>query len=213
MAGTEKLEGKVLSRSLEMLNDVTNTLEYFGVRCSLDGGTALGVIREGRLLPWDTDMDIAIDATELKKLKLALWVLFFKGYRVRTRRLFKATEPLAKNAVRVVKVWRRKWLFLKGPEMLDIFVRYKKDDMCYWVLGGNKKSQVTIVNSMPAIFHDELKKVAFNNKDFFVAADEDGFLTYRYGDWRTPVKEWNAFEHDGAILTSISNRQSTPPAA
>ena len=199
MAGIEKLEGKVLARSLSMLNEVTDTLDRYKIQYSLDGGTALGVIREGRLLPWDTDMDIAIDSSQLIELKPALWALFFKGYRIRIRRLRTAAYPISEGAVRVIKVWRRKWLFFKGPEMLDIFVRHKDADLCYWILGGDKKSQRVALNSMPVKFHDELKKILFNNKYFYIAKDDDSFLTYRYGEWRTPVKQWDAFKNDGAI--------------
>lgn len=33
-----------------------------------------------------------------------------------------------------------------------------------------------------------------------VPADVEGYLAYRYGDWRTPVRDWCYWEDDGAIV-------------
>lgn len=196
MAGKATLQGEVLQQSLTMLNTVAEECDRASIRLALDGGTALGVVREQRLLPWDTDMDLAIDWEDLprfKRLMLRLWCLH--GYRIRFRRASKDIGPFRKGDIRVIKVWKRKFLFFKGDVMMDVFVRKQQGGKSHWLLGRRN----LVLNAMPEKFHCDLTHIDFNGRQFFVPADTDEFLTYRYGDWRTPVKEWDAFEHDGAI--------------
>lgn len=195
MAGKFFLEKKSIDRALILLRDVVAALENAGVRYSLDGGTALGVIREGRLLPWDTDIDLAVDSSDLPRLKYAAIILFFKGYRIRFRRAEVQAGPLALGDVRVVKIWKRRFFFLRG-EMIDIFLRYSENENCYWLLGGKDRMSLC---KMPARFHNELSSIQFNGRNYIIPRDWDEFLTYRYGDWRIPVKAWDAFVNDGSI--------------
>jgi hypothetical protein len=104
---------------------------------------------------------------------------------------------MQQGCVRLIKVWRRKFLFFKGDQLLDIFVHYNQDDKIYWALGSDKDE--IVLNSMPIGFHQNLKTIFFDKKLYWIPAEDDAFLTYRYGDWRTPVKEWNAFTQDGAL--------------
>ena len=196
MAGTKPLVGINLTKSLAMLHEVTSLFDQHQSPYALDGGTALGVIRENRLLPWDTDMDIAVDEGAVEPiLKLLKGLSFFK-YRIRTRKLSNDIGHIKKDKIRLIKVWTRKYFLFKGDELLDIFVRFSKDDQVFWVLGHDHIA----VNAMPKKFHTQLKKIHFDQKDYWIPEEEDEFLTYRYGNWRVPVKEWDAFKNDGALV-------------
>ena len=39
-----------------------------------------------------------------------------------------------------------------------------------------------------------------NDRTYPVPGDVDGYLSLRYGDWRTPVRDWCYWEDDGAIV-------------
>lgn len=196
MAGKATLQGDVLQESLRMLNTVSDECERAGIRLALDGGTALGVVREQRLLPWDTDMDLAIDWEAVPYLRRLAFRLFFRhGYRIRFRHATRDIGPYRKGDIRVMKIWKRKFFLLKGDVLMELFVRKQQDGKAYWLLGNDHP----VLNAMPDKFHCNLTRIDFNGRQFYVPADTDEFLTYRYGDWRTPVKEWDAFEHDGAI--------------
>ena len=107
--------------------------------------------------------------------------------------------PFKKGECRIIKIWDRKYKFFKGNVLLDIFVRYPLDDKSCWAIGDRNAGQGLIINSMPLEFHKETMPVTLDNIEHMVPADKDGFLTYRYGDWKKPVKEWNSYFMDGAI--------------
>lgn len=67
MAGGVRLEGVVAEKATQMLNEVVDILDRNNVEYMLDCGTLLGVIRENRLLPWDTDVDLCIDSFSVAK--------------------------------------------------------------------------------------------------------------------------------------------------
>ena len=195
MSGRFFLDHASLPHALALINDVALTLSCHGVTYSLDGGTALGIIREGRLLPWDTDIDLAVDAKDWRKLKNAGISLFLKGYRVRFRRAKSDAGPISRGDIRVMKIWRRRFFFFKG-EMVDVFLRYIEDENCYWLLEGKDRKALC---KMPVRFHNQLTSVYFNGINHNIPLNWDEFLTHRYGDWRTPVINWDAFVDDGSI--------------
>ena len=50
-----------------MMNDVHLLLTHFGVKYWICGGTILGLVRHGGIIPWDDDVDIEILKSDLKK--------------------------------------------------------------------------------------------------------------------------------------------------
>lgn len=199
MAGKKTLEGKVLTDALQMLKDVSCTLKDLNTAYALDGGTALGAMREGRLLPWDTDMDIAIDSSDADKISKIIESLILKGYFVKALYFKENDTPFKKGECRIIKIWNKKYRFFKGDVLLDIFIRYSWEGKSYWAIGDRNAGQGLIINSMPLKFHTETTNIVLDNIEHMVPTDKDGFLTYRYGDWKKPVKEWNSYFMDGAI--------------
>ena len=81
MAGTVKLTGKYAVIAEKMLHDVAEILDKSNVPYVLEAGTLLGVVREDRLLPWDTDMDITITRNYAEALLKNRWRFGLTGYR------------------------------------------------------------------------------------------------------------------------------------
>ncbi len=194
MANFTTLEGENYENALAMLKDVTDILEGFGIRYWLECGTLLGVIREGRLLPWDTDIDLYILAEDVPLLRKAFWKLFFKGYRAKISRMKVDHFPLKKGAPRIAKVRNRDGLFHRGPLLIDIFIKHAPGDGFLYNVLMNKNE--CVVQKAPSEMLAETTLVDFGGKQYPVPAKYDEYLTYRYGDWRTPVKEWSTYEND-----------------
>ncbi|MFC1887793.1 LicD family protein [Candidatus Cloacimonadota bacterium] len=197
MAGSNKLEGKNVDIALKLLHDVTLELERSSIPYWLEGGTLLGVIRENRLLPWDNDMDISMYKTDQKKIIPTLLRLLFKGYRISVKKYRRNIGPFKKGELRMIKIRNYEPFLRKGKVMLDIFLKRKLGNEYFWTVGVKSP----VLKSAPASFYDVLTWVDFNNKKYMISKDYDGYLTYRYGDWKIQVKTWNFKKDDKAIVT------------
>jgi phosphorylcholine metabolism protein LicD len=57
-----------------------------------------------------------------------------------------------------------------------------------------------VLKSTPAHFTESLATIGFKGKDYLIPSDFDGYLSYRYGTWREPQKEWDFRVDDQAIV-------------
>ncbi len=193
MAGSRKLEGKHLQRCLRMLESVTETFDAHGLPYWLEGGTLLGVIREQRLLPWDTDIDLSIRAEDITLLTACLPALRRQGLRLRLKHVEQHEPPFPPGAPRLLKIRSRRLYFFRGDALIDVFIKYRHGDDYHWLIGTRTHK------SAPARFYDELGSVTFNGRRYSIPRDVEDYLAFRYGDWRTPVTEWNTFRDDLAV--------------
>lgn len=194
MAGSRTLTGKNLDAAMKMLADICGVLDQAGVHYMLDAGTLLGVVRENRLLPWDNDMDLCVPRTEFDKLVGVLDQFHALGYKTQVRKHERDDPPMLKSNERIIKVWVPKMVFFKAV-LLDIFIKTKVDDQYVWAEGITRYAR----KATPARFLDELKRVEFHGREYPIPVDAEDYLTHRYGDWRTPKKEWDHIHDDKAL--------------
>lgn len=199
MSGKNTLEGKNLEVALEMLRKVTAVFEEANIKYSVTAGTLLGIVRENRLLPWDRDMDLRIFYKDSEKILRSIRKIRKAGFKVRIRYQEKEDPPLKKGDVRILKIYSRKHFFLKGDVMMDCFVATKFDGKYIWSCGGERKYTKKAV---PGHFYDNLEKVTFEGKEYYLPVEREDYLAYRYGDWQTPKKKWRFTKDDLAIIAT-----------
>jgi hypothetical protein len=188
MGGTKKLTGKYLAKALKMLKDVTQILENEGIPYILDGGTLLGIVRENRLLPWDTDLDAAVRGEHAKRVFAVRWRMWLAGYRTRIRRYKKDMGPFKKGMPRLLRIQTRKFFFFKDVSLMDIFFKTLFDNEYFWVVDDKRP----VLKSCPRDYYERLSKIDFNGKAYSVPQDYKGYLTNHYGDWQVVKKDWNS---------------------
>lgn len=201
MPGSKALSGELNEKAVAMLETVTEILEKYQVRYMLDCGTLLGIVREQRILPWDDDMDISVRYDSLKALKKVQYHLWLKGFRARMIKSAHSYGPIEKGAVRILKVKDTKGL-RRGDLQLDIFVKYPDENGTDLLMVGGDKTP--IIQAFDGKYFDQLTYVNFEGKNYPIPTDFDGYLTARYGDWRTPVKDWNYLEDDQSKITDLT---------
>ncbi|MFH1850931.1 MAG: LicD family protein [Candidatus Neomarinimicrobiota bacterium] len=198
MSGKIKLQGRYRRIAEKLLKRITGVLYSCGIPYWLDYGTLLGIVREQRLLPWDSDMDISIARKDLDRLLANLWRFRIRGYKVRIRYHRQDDHPLKKGSVRLIKIFNRKYLVARGDVMLDIFVNTRVEEAYTLVMGIKNYTRF----SVPAHYFDNLGTIRFRDRPYSVPAEYEEYLAYRYGDWRTPREDWNFYKDDLAISNS-----------
>lgn len=196
MGGTRTLQDEHLAKTLGMLSAVSQALDAAGVRYWLEGGTLLGVVREGRLLPWDTDVDLATTDDQIPRLLKALPAMRRAGCRITLRYHEHYQQPFPTGLLRILKIRDRRMYFFRGPVLIDLLIKYRSGNNYYWSVG--KPRQRTVLSS-PSHFYESLETIEFNGHTYRRPADINNYLTHRYGQWRVPVRSWSCFKDDNAI--------------
>jgi len=186
MPGSLKLVGKhaqVANKTLSLLGRIFDEkkIDYI-----LEGGTLLGIVREDRLLPWDTDIDISVRSDQAEKIVSQLWRFWIRGYKTRVKRFKKDVGPFKKGDIRIIKI-QRHILYLKRFEMVDIFVKYKVGDE-YLNIVGKKPA---IIRNFPSVYLENCEKIEYRGQLYRAPINKEEYLELIYGDWKTPKKEWD----------------------
>lgn len=188
MGGKATLDNRLAPKARRALHLVAHLLEKNGIKYCLESGTLLGIVREGRLLPWDNDLDLFVDSADAHKLGKLKWPLFIRGFVIKEDRVKEEFGPLHCGNLRILKIksWR---LFSSRKQrlLIDLFVKYPEGERYYWSVGKKR----TVNKSVPRHHYDTLSSIEFDGKVFPIPSDIDDYLTCRYGEWRTPVQEWD----------------------
>jgi hypothetical protein len=192
VGGQFPLVGARREAATKMLHTVCRLLDAERVPYVLEAGTLLGIVREQRLLPWDTDVDITVIAEHAEALLAMRPRLWRAGYRTRVRRVPGSVGPFAQRTPRLLKVQTRRWLLFKDAGLMDIFIKYRVGDKYHWIIGDRDP----VWKQAPAHFYERTARRLFDGYEFRVPEDAEGYLAYHYGpDWRTPVTTWD-FRYD-----------------
>lgn len=208
MASKVKLTGKYAKLANKMLRDVSALLYKYNIPYVLEAGTLLGIVRENRLLPWDNDVDITITSHYLNDLLKKRLNFFLHGYKLKIRRYKKDMGPFKKDMVRLIKVCKKNFYLFSEENLLDIFVKYPVGDEYQWTIGEKKP----VLKGVPKKYYDNHTELEYQNRKYSVPEDYEGYLECHYGDWRTPVKEWN-FRTDDQSVKEIWYKQDDPEKA
>ena len=199
-------------KSIEVLKSVIEVLNRLNIDYYLDFGTLLGAVRDGKLIPWDDDIDISIlNQSDCKKLPEALKILkkeyslrpslltYRKSYEKRAKKnreiFHQGVEFTSPDNCSIAKVRdNRFWIFGRGNICIDIFCKYEKSEKLYWEAYGK-------VNSVPSnLLSGELTEIDFYGLKCKIPKDYENYLEYKYGEsWRVPNREWSHDTEDFSI--------------
>jgi len=197
-----KLTDKNLLRANKVLFDIIDFFEKENIIYYLEGGTLLGIVRDGCLLPWDHDIDLSIsvknaDLFAKNKKKLAK-----KGYRITERKIHKDLGGFKKGEYRIFKV-KKFWpsilkiffpIFQRYMVVADIFVKANDDDYTYW-------QAMEKIMRVDKKYYSSYEIVKYMDRHIKVPHDYKGYLTEKYGDWSVPKKEWICGKDEKTIIT------------
>lgn len=201
-----RLNGNTLHRARKMLHDIVSYLRSQGIDYHLEGGTLLGLARDGELIEWDFDLDLSVGEGSAEKFLRRRHLLWLKGYRVTSRRSRISYGPISKGDIRILKV---KHIFSSMAAIFsrsvrqnllvaDIFVKFKNGEDAYWIA----KKRVMRASAIHYSGHDTLH---YRGVDYRVPVDYPGYLTSKYGNWSVPVREWNCADDEKTVIAGVTH--------
>lgn len=136
-------------------------------------GTLLGIARDGRLIPWDDDIDLAIFEEDLEKIK----------------------ERLLENVNRFEEILKIE-MYTREQSNGDIIAImidcYEDEEKLFnisldtiFIEGDNARQDL---NDTPLHYFIGKDEILFEGHKINVPKNYEEYLTYTYGDWRTVKK-------------------------
>lgn len=180
---TESLAEKILL-------SVCGTLNNHNIRYHLDAGTLLGIYRDGALIPWDDDLDVAVTSERVGELEVVM-PLILKGLKSSTNFEWVCDKHYAQRTFGAVKKGALRSFKLRCPErsdtlpMLDIFIKYILGEQMDYVIASRGLRMPSKHMLLP------LEMYKFKEQVVFFPHEPDTYLTLHYGDWRIPMRDWN----------------------
>jgi hypothetical protein len=162
-----RLEGK---GAWQAIIDLTDALDTAGIPFFFAAGTALGLVREGRPLDLDGDIDVGVVDPDWDRERL------LRLFEQDPRFDFDLVHPRTKKV----------GLKHRGGSPVDLFRFYEED--------GQLWHDAVFVRWHNQPFAVERRVV--NGLSVPLPAEVDRYLTENYGDWRTPRPGFDAFTDD-----------------
>jgi phosphorylcholine metabolism protein LicD len=195
------LTEKNLIKAQKVLYDVVSFLESERIDYHLEGGTLLGLVRDGELLPWDHDVDLSISINDAEKFAGRRWKFFLKGYRVSTRRMIEDIGAFKKGQYRIFKIKRFlpsiiKWAFPVAKKFMvvaDIFVKASDSHYTYW----QARDKIMRVDKK---YYSNHEIIEYNGLKLRAPFKYHNYLTDKFGEWKTPVKEWDCGKDEKTVI-------------
>jgi len=208
-------------QSLDEVFELAHLFHNHGVNYWLDSGTLLGVIRDGCLLKGD-DIDVSVWETDEAALSSILRELrnqySIRTMRYRGRIVYCWLRPRQAHRRPIdIKVFRRVGDFAWCPsvQLVDRFVENRFAFFAWrllrafiwrvwayvlpWISPNSWPLRYFVSVGcwwIPARFFEDIKIL---ENGLRIPYDVDEYLGYRYGDWRTPVENWDFRANDPAF--------------
>ncbi|WP_333609566.1 nucleoside-diphosphate sugar epimerase/dehydratase [Arsukibacterium sp.] len=170
------------------------------IKACIDSGTLLGLMREGKLLAWDDDIDFAIDDADFDKALLLL-------------KNFQKQAPMQDKVD-----WHTTLIRQSGYDVC-LNIEFTPKAGCSLIPFETSLQRRQSLNgrsellSSAGIFFapehhfNQLETIAFMGHAIPVPSAASDFLTFMYGDWQTPKKAMTLNDYDNRRITAdISNK-------
>ncbi|MDA3901171.1 MAG: hypothetical protein PF637_11720 [Spirochaetes bacterium] len=153
--------------TMNAIRDICEVFYNCGVPFFFAAGTALGFIREGKVLEHDADIDVGIMENDWAPDKI------MEAFKKHPHFVFEMPHPDSPKI----------GLVHCGGADIDIFKFYRETDSLFHN-GGFIRWKNSIFN---------IKKYCFSGTEIYLPDPADKYLTENYGNWRLPDPEFDAF--------------------
>lgn len=187
MKGTLLSDPHYLQLAQLSLTVLHQHLSTAAIRYHLEAGTLLGLYRDGQLIPWDTDLDLAFDARQIPQMEAVLQQVIHElnqstslNYQLFALETNYEFGPVKPGMLRSYQIAAENG---KAPA-IDLFAKYQVGDKLYWSLAS--RGMTASASSLTS-----LSTLSYLQINFAIPADTEAYLNNMYGDWKTPAKNWS----------------------
>ncbi len=184
--------------SMQILLLICTRLNKAKVPYYIDAGTLLGIYRDGALIPWDDDLDIAVPSHSLEHVKTVitaclaeLQTLTNEPWELITHFSEKQFGAVNSGDVRGLKIKSKNTETLLP--MMDVFVKYINEDVMDYTLASRGFR-------MPSEHILTLDTMDFHGCSINIPSQPALYLQRHYGDWQTPKEDWKMSEIKSATV-------------
>ncbi|QKF72292.1 LicD family protein [Aliarcobacter faecis] len=197
-SNTEELQfkdNKNIQIAEQLMFDIAELFNQNDIVYHVDHGTLLGIIRDNKILPWDIDIDFAVPALEIEKIKKLL-SSYLPSYKneycednnwkidIKIRDIVIGNEE--KELPMILTIYNSISTSNINNEVLglDLAFKYEHNDTLYWMVSKRR------LNSKKEICFPA-KEYIFKNKIIKIPNDEVIYLEKLYGNWKKVIKNWH----------------------
>ncbi|WP_433862844.1 LicD family protein [Sphingobacterium thalpophilum] len=160
-------------QAIDIIHHLSSVAEKMNIDLFLDAGTLLGAVRHGGIMPWDDDIDLAIDSQDIDR---------FIQEVERQGIVQHCTWMWGHTNQRYHKFWLESGIKTEGFPYLfpfiDIWIFFQKDEYIH-TCDGRKYRREVFFPAQETIFEDCKLKLPNN----YLA-----ILDVKYRDWKTHIK-------------------------
>ncbi len=178
----ERKRAAIQKKGIALISLVQKLLKEIGITSFADFGTLLGIIREGKLLSHDLDIDMGVivkTKTDLDRIRLHLekfgfnlWLQFFNGDAIVEESYRFCGLKIDLNYYKITDTESKTWLFYREPGVEYLNNNRNIVEMTY--------SPIT-----------DFKTIEVAGEEIVIPANAEQLLVEKYGPtWRTPDKGW-----------------------
>ncbi len=175
-----RLDGKYKTKIETLLLKTIDILDKNKIPYWVDEGTLLGLIRDGDFIPWDYDADLGVSGEHVDQV-LSLWPQFLPENLIRKRVM---KNGWINSEIRSVKIQPIKEKLLNIDLHLDIFFKYKTDNMYRWF-------NVDAFKQVDAKHFDNLNTIEWKGNRVKIPSHAEEYLTQNYGNWEIPDENFD----------------------
>lgn len=168
----EYIDGKTIYEiNKSNLLEVKDAFDKHGLDFWLIQGTFLGLYRDGDIIPWDNDVDLAIRSEDLPLLEQTRSTLEPLGFRY----IYEPAHPI---------LLPKHGGYERYGVAIDVFFFEKRDNR-------RVNRHITQITQDAFEIYNELE---YEGREFRIFHEPERWLTYFYGDWKTPIRNRHAFD-------------------